>query len=172
MKKQTKHSIKAHLLWSALILLSLLAVCAIPFTIAQSRSRGTSEQSVAKTNAPAITNLPPLTKSISARAAKPNFVFNPGAGGPQAAPAADGAVRAPTLSSGATGPNPVVPAGQACQFHVLIVYADTAPPTQLQLEIQAQPNVVAVDLFDAQVGTPTLGQLQQYEIVVPYSNFP
>src|SRR5437867_3562677 len=57
MKKQTKHSIKAHLLWSALILLALLAVCAIPFTLAQSRSRGTSKQSVAtpaaKTNAPA-----------------------------------------------------------------------------------------------------------------------
>src|SRR5205823_8113962 len=57
MKKQTKHSIKAHLLWSALILLSLLAVCAIPFALAQSRSRGTSKQGVAtpaaKTNAPA-----------------------------------------------------------------------------------------------------------------------
>src|SRR5207244_10890507 len=53
MKKQTKHSIKAHLLWSALILLSLLAVCAIPFALAQSRSRGTSKQNVAKTNAPA-----------------------------------------------------------------------------------------------------------------------
>src|SRR5438552_10709772 len=53
MKKQTKHSIKAHLLWSALILLALLAVCAIPFALAQSRSRGTSKQNVAKTNAPA-----------------------------------------------------------------------------------------------------------------------
>src|SRR6478672_7384053 len=60
-----------------------------------------------------------------------------------------------------------------CQFHVLIVYADTdGPPTQLQSEIQAEPNVVAVDLFDANVGTPTLGQLQQYEIVVPFSNSP
>src|SRR5438876_5065860 len=47
MKKQTKHSIKAHLLWSALILLSLLAVCAIPFALAQSRNRGTTERSVA-----------------------------------------------------------------------------------------------------------------------------
>src|SRR4029077_5424216 len=35
-----------------------------------------------------------------------------------------------------------------CQFHVLIVYADSdGPPSQLQSEIQAEPNVVAVDLF-------------------------
>jgi trimeric autotransporter adhesin len=47
MKKQNS-SIKAHLLWSALILLSLVAVCAIPFALAQSRSRGTARQSVAK----------------------------------------------------------------------------------------------------------------------------
>src|SRR5205814_7175566 len=42
MKKQNS-SIKAHLLWSALILLSLLAVCAIPFALAQSRNRGTRQ---------------------------------------------------------------------------------------------------------------------------------
>jgi hypothetical protein len=60
-----------------------------------------------------------------------------------------------------------------CQFHVLIVYADSdGPPTQLQSEIQAEPNVVAVDLFDAAAGTPTLAQLQQYQIVVPFSNSP
>src|SRR6266478_4224279 len=35
MNKQTNPSIKAHLLWSALILLALLAVCAIPFALAQ-----------------------------------------------------------------------------------------------------------------------------------------
>ncbi len=152
MKKQINPSIKAHLLWSALILLALVAVCAIPFTLAQSRSRGTSKQSVAKTNAPAITNLPPLTKSISARPAKPNFVLNPGAGRPLAAPAADGVVRAPTLSRGAIGANPLIPSGVLCPFHVLIVYADTTAPTQLQTEIMAEPNVVAVDLFDAQAG--------------------
>ena len=65
--------------------------------------------------------------------------------------------------------NAAVPGG-VCQFHVLIVYADAKPPTQLQSEIQAEPNVVAVDLFDANVGIPTLGQLQQYEIVVPFSD--
>jgi len=47
MKKQNS-SIKAHLLWSALILLALVAVCAIPFAVAQSRSRGASRQSMAK----------------------------------------------------------------------------------------------------------------------------
>ena len=68
--------------------------------------------------------------------------------------------------------NAAIPGG-VCQFHVLIVYADTEGlPTQMQSEIQAEPNVVAVDLFDATVGTPTLGQLQQYEIVVPFSNSP
>ena len=36
----------------------------------------------------------------------------------------------------------------------------------------AEPGVAAVDLFDAQAGTPTLAQLQPYQIVVPYSNFP
>src|SRR5213594_2518967 len=35
MKKQTNPSIKAHLLWSALILLALVAVCEIPFALGQ-----------------------------------------------------------------------------------------------------------------------------------------
>src|SRR4029077_5413191 len=43
MKKQNNPSIKAHLLWSALILLVLLAVCAIPFALAQ---RQTAKRSV------------------------------------------------------------------------------------------------------------------------------
>jgi hypothetical protein len=48
MKKQIHPSIKAHLLRSALYLLLLVAVCAIPFALAQSRSRGTAKQSVAQ----------------------------------------------------------------------------------------------------------------------------
>src|SRR6266478_3503077 len=40
MNKQTNPSIKAHLLWSALILLALLAVCAIPFALAQRSFNG------------------------------------------------------------------------------------------------------------------------------------
>src|SRR5438445_12292286 len=42
MKKQTNQSVKAHLLRGALILLSLLAICVIPFALA-SRSRGTAQ---------------------------------------------------------------------------------------------------------------------------------
>src|SRR5437773_8553737 len=47
MKKQINPFIKAHLLQSAFILLSLVAVSAIPFALAQSRSRGTAKRSVA-----------------------------------------------------------------------------------------------------------------------------
>ena len=47
MKKQINPSIKAHLLWSALVLLSLLAICAIPFALAQSHGRGINNRSVA-----------------------------------------------------------------------------------------------------------------------------
>ena len=47
MKKQINPSIKAHLLRSALILLSLLAICAIPFALAQSHGRGINNRSVA-----------------------------------------------------------------------------------------------------------------------------
>jgi hypothetical protein len=38
MKKQTNAAVKAHLLWSALILLLLLVTCAIPFALAQRQS--------------------------------------------------------------------------------------------------------------------------------------
>jgi hypothetical protein len=56
---------------------------------------------------------------------------------------------------------------------VLIVYADSGgAPAVLQSEILAEPGVAAVDLFDAVAGTLTLGQLQQYQIVVPFSNSP
>ena len=44
MKKQTNPSIKAHLLWSALILLALLAVGAIPFALAQRNSPKANKQ--------------------------------------------------------------------------------------------------------------------------------
>ena len=48
MKKQINPTIKAHLIRSAFYLLLLLGVCAIPFAPAQSRSRGTARQSMAK----------------------------------------------------------------------------------------------------------------------------
>src|SRR6266516_1357118 len=48
MKKQINPTIKAHLIRSAFYLLLLVAVCAIPFALAQSRSRGTAKRSAAK----------------------------------------------------------------------------------------------------------------------------
>src|SRR6516162_5266008 len=73
----------------------------------------------------------------------------------------------PTPTPTATG----TPGG--CQFHVLIAYSDIGgPPTTLQNQILAEPGVTGVDLFDASSSTPTLPQLQQYNIVVPFSNNP
>ena len=61
-------------------------------------------------------------------------------------------------------------ASGVCQFHVLIVYADAVPPTQFQMEILAESNVTAVDRLRCLAATPTLGQLQQYDIVVPFGD--
>ena len=73
--------------------------------------------------------------------------------------------------AGVTTPSST-PTPVPCQFQVLIVYSDAGPPTQFQTEIQAEAGVTAVDLFDASNATPTLGQLQQYDIVVPFSDTP
>lgn len=52
---------------------------------------------------------------------------------------------------------------------MLIIYADdTGLPAQLQQQIQAESGVTLVDLFDASLGTPTIAQLLQYNIVVPF----
>ena len=63
------------------------------------------------------------------------------------------------------------PTPHPCQLRALIVYADTLAPAEFQWEIQNEPNVTTVDLFDAVNSTPTLAQLQQYDIVVPLSNY-
>jgi len=147
MKKQTNSNTKAHLIRGAFYLLLLVAVCAIPFALAQpNASKRSVAKPAAKPNLSAIAKLrqtaPPLTHVLTEASADERVL------------------------------NAAIPGG-VCQFHVLIVYADTEGlPTQLQSEIQAEPNVIAVDLFDATVGTPTLAQLQQYEIVVPFSNSP
>jgi YVTN family beta-propeller protein len=69
-------------------------------------------------------------------------------------------------------PSPTPPP-HPCQLKVLVVYSGYSAPVKFQSEIQHQPNVAAVDLFDAGNGTPTLAQLQKYDIVVPcsYLNF-
>ena len=75
MKKQINPTIKAHLIRGAFYLLLLLAVCAIPFALAQ---RNATKQSVAK---PAI---------------KPDVAANMYL--PQVGQSADGVVRAPAVS--------------------------------------------------------------------------
>src|SRR4029077_17129238 len=74
MKKQINPTIKAHLIRSAFYLLLLLGICAIPFSLAQSRSRWTAVQSMAK---PAIvldsSSKPAEFKSGLAIAANPDF---------------------------------------------------------------------------------------------------
>src|SRR6266487_7090030 len=58
-----------------------------------------------------------------------------------------------------------------CDFRVLIVYADIAgQPIMLRDQILAEPNVIQVDLFDAFNSTPTLQQLQEYNIVFAFAN--
>jgi hypothetical protein len=75
----------------------------------------------------------------------------------------------PTPTPTATPTPTGTPGG--CQFRVLIAYADIGGlPTMIQNEILAEPGVIAVDLFDAFSGTPTLQQLQQYNIVYAFSN--
>jgi N-acetylneuraminic acid mutarotase len=71
-------------------------------------------------------------------------------------------------------PTPTPTASPSCTpgaFRVLIAYADIAgQPNELRGQILAEPGVTAVDLFDAFSGTPTLAQLQQYNIVFAFSN--
>src|SRR5438876_12398287 len=73
MKKQINPTIKAHLLRGAAYLLLLMAVCAIPFALAQSRSRGTTKRSVAKSsiNPNVATNVYPAQDTPSS--ALPNI---------------------------------------------------------------------------------------------------
>ena len=83
----------------------------------------------------------------------------------------------PTPTATATAPATATPtASPTCtpsSFHVLIAYSDIeGPPVTLQNQILAEPGVTAVDLFDASSGTPTLAQLQPYNIVVAFSNNP
>jgi hypothetical protein len=60
----------------------------------------------------------------------------------------------------------------ACQLRVFLVYTDSTPPNNLRTQLLADPDVSVVDLFDARTDTPTLSQLQQYDIVYAFSNNP
>ena len=74
MKKQINPTIKAHLIRSAFYLLLLVAVCAIPFALAQSRSRGTTNQAVIRpTLLPNLTSLIPTMPTTHAVRAQPGL---------------------------------------------------------------------------------------------------
>jgi hypothetical protein len=52
-----------------------------------------------------------------------------------------------------------------------IAYADTGgAPSQLRAALLAEPGITSVDLFNANTGTLTVAQLQDYDIIVPFSN--
>lgn len=57
-----------------------------------------------------------------------------------------------------------------CQFKVLIVNADCGILASMLTNELLADGALLVDNFDANSGTPTLAQLQQYDIVVPISN--
>ena len=142
---------ETYLLRSAGYVLLLAAVCVTPFALAQQNS-GTSNSAVSSRQLPSLSNLAGRGQAMCI----PSLPVS----------------QLPTRASGPVGvttPTPT-PTPGPCQFQVLIVFADAGPPIQFQTEIQAEPSVTAVDLFDASNATPTLGQLQQYDIVVPFGN--
>src|SRR5688500_17715887 len=87
-------------------------------------------------------------------------------GAPDAAAhaALDGAVESPNMAPPA-GPTPTACAAGG-GYDILILHADDGPTWMLQSELMAQPGVATVDLFDAFIGTPTLADLQPYDLVV------
>jgi len=145
MKKQINPTTKAHLIRGAFYLLLLLAVCAIPFALAQ---RNATKQRVAR---PAASS---LVKSQ----------LNPAAGQRQAAPPSTGAVSAqtqlsmptgprpqfPTTSSGATGANPVRTL-RTPRYPQVILYDQYDNATlNAPVDITSQDFEPADDAFDAQ----------------------
>lgn len=64
-----------------------------------------------------------------------------------------------------------IPTPARCNFRVGIVYASPSglPPNALSGEISADPDVASVGLLTAGILTPTLAQLQQYDVVVVVS---
>jgi N-acetylneuraminic acid mutarotase len=74
MKKQINPTIKAHLIRSAFYLLLLLAVCAIPIALAQSRTRATTNRGVIKPMARQnLASIKPTISTTYAVRANPDF---------------------------------------------------------------------------------------------------
>jgi len=124
------------------VVVALLAIPLLPRALAQ---RNATERSVAGSTSqlPLLTS---LARSAQATAASLTAILNLPPAQPQV----------------------MFPPGQ---FRVLIAYADsTAEPTMIRNQILAEPRVTVVDLFDADFGTPTLGELVNYNIVFAFSN--
>src|SRR5207249_6851888 len=103
MKKRINPTIKAHLLRSAFYLLLLVAVCAIPFALAQRNAakRGLTKP-VARANVAAnMEDLPRATGPVTLPDAASGIVPSGHTGAPQLGE------QAPTVSSGTTGANPI-----------------------------------------------------------------
>ena len=91
-----------------------------------------------------------------------------------AANGAQGAAIRPTgavlheVSAGGASPTPTCnPLGG---YRILIAYSDSVAPSTLQGQLLQEPGVTGVDFFNARSGTPTLALMQQYSIVVTFSN--
>jgi elongation factor P hydroxylase len=144
------------------VLLALLAIPLLPRALARSVAKPSVAGSTLQ-----LLPLTGLAGGAQATAVSSTAILNPPPAQPQDVSSIDGTV--PAAVAPAQSQLPKFP--YSGPFRVLIVYADTdGAPTQLRSQILAEPGVTAVDLFDAFSGTPTLGVLQQYNIVVPFSN--
>jgi hypothetical protein len=145
-------TIRTYLPRSAFYVLLLLAVCVIPFALAQ---RNSSKQAAAVSGN--TLSHPTAISTVGDQARVPSPLL------PSDAQSVPSLPRTPQI--------PLSPGGGGCTFRVLIVYSDVAgTPNELMGQILAEPDVTAVDLFDAFSGTPTLALLQQYDIVYAFSN--
>ena len=59
----------------------------------------------------------------------------------------------------------------AADYDVIIVFADCGDePTQLAADLEADPDVATVELFDAEGATPTLEELEPFHLVISMSD--
>src|SRR5207249_5718078 len=146
MKKQINPTIKAHLLRSALYLLLLVAVCAIPFALAQRNAAKRSlTKPVAMANVAANTeDLPRATGPVTLPDAASGIVPSGHTGGPQLAP------QVVTLSSGTTGANPVRTLLMPLYPHVILYDQYDNATTNPPVDITSQDFVSALDQYDNQ----------------------
>jgi N-acetylneuraminic acid mutarotase len=154
MKKQTNPNIKAHFLRSAFYVLLLLAVCLIPFALAQRKSNNRSGNAASAASAPTKNVAPVASDSLKVPFAPSSVRLSPevqrlatkfGQGGPMVTGQTGGrATRVP--------PNPKRPAGVACTWSIVASYP----------EIVESPSVCSDGTFVYSAGgsfngTPTAG---------------